>query len=289
MKLSVLMSVYSMEVPSNLRDCLESLANQTRPADEIVIVEDGPIGKALAAVIEDFRETLPIVSIHLQTNVGLGKALHTGLESCCGLYVARMDSDDICMPERFERQIAYLDSHPEVDVAGAAIAEFERHFSDAHTVRSTPTDGDSIRRYARWRNPLNHVTAVFRRSSVESVGGYRPSRGFEDYYLWTNMLARGYRLSNMEDILVYVRCGNGMLERRGGWAYLKAEIQFQRYLCELDFQSLWGAAACILVRGVVRLSPIFIRALCYRLFLRRSLNRLPHRSYPGTSPGFQSD
>jgi O104-antigen biosynthesis beta-1,3-galactosyltransferase len=267
-KLSVLMSVYEGEAPDYLRQSLQSLAAQTHPADEVVMVEDGPLSEPLRAAIDDFRAVLPIVSVPLPQCAGLGVALRAGMHACRGEYVARMDSDDISVPERFERQMAFLRAHPEADVVGGAIAEFDRDPGAPHSVRILPAGGLALLRFARYRTPMNHVTVVARKAAVLAAGNYEDGRNFQDYHLWARMLARGFRLRNLREVLVYVRCGNGMTARRGGLAYLKEEIEFQNYLRALGLQSAAGTLVNILIRGPVRLAPDRLRSLFYRSLLR---------------------
>jgi len=268
LRLSVLMSVYGKEQASNLCQCLDSLANQTLPAQEVVIVEDGPLGEPLLATIQAYRRLLPIVSLRLPINVGLGAALRAGLFACRGEYVARMDSDDICVPERFMQQMRFLEAHPEVDVVGGAIAEFKQDASAPKAIRLLPSAAAGIRRLARSRTPMNHVTVVFRKASVIRAGSYEPFRGFEDYHLWARMLTLGYHLHNLEDILVNVRCGNGMASRRGGWSYLKSEIAFQTFLRRMGLLDLAGSCWNIALRGPVRIVPNIVREFLYRSLLR---------------------
>jgi glycosyltransferase involved in cell wall biosynthesis len=284
MNLSVLMSVYEKETPDCLRQSLESLAAQSLAAGEVVLVEDGPLGKPLYAVIDHFRAILPIVSVPLPEHAGLGAALRVGLERCRGEYIARMDSDDISMPQRFERQMAFLRTHPEVDVLGSAIAEFDQDPAQPHSVRLLPAGGEALLRYARYRTPMNHVTVIARKAAIEAAGSYRASRYFQDYHLWARMLALGCRLHNLPDVLVYVRCGNGMHARRGGYRYLKEEIEFQSYLRGLGLQSAAGAVMNILIRGPVRLAPGRVRGLCYRFLLRGRA-----RNLEGVAPRFERD
>jgi len=179
-----------------------------------------------------------------------------------------MDSDDISVPERFQRQVDFLECNREADVVGSAIAEFDQDCSSPHSIRLLPTGGAALRRFAKSRTPMNHMTVVFRKASVVGSGNYESFQGFEDYHLWARMLTLGYRLHNMKDILVYVRCGNGMQGRRGGLAYLKAEIAFQSFLHKMGLLNGPGTLVNILMRGPIRLAPDSVRALCYSLFLR---------------------
>jgi glycosyltransferase involved in cell wall biosynthesis len=264
------MSVYAKESPAFFRQSLDSLAAQTLPADEVVIVEDGPLGEDLQSVIADYKSRLPIVSLRLPVNVGLGAALREGLNVCRGECVARMDSDDVCLPERFRMQMDFLERNPRVDVVSGTWAEFDEDPSRPHSLRSLPVDGPELLRYAKLRNPINHVTVVFRKASMLAAGSYQPFLDFEDYHLFARMLMLGYSLYNMKEILVNVRVGNGMLARRGGYSYFKREIRFQFFLRKLGLLTAAECARNILLRAPIRLTPPFVRALCYRLLLRKS-------------------
>jgi len=267
-RLSVLMSVYEKESPACLCECLDSLAMQTLPADEVVLVEDGPVGETLKATIDRYRKILPIMSLPLPAHVGLGAALRAGLHHCRGEYVARMDSDDIAAPERFEKQMKFLEANPEVDVVGGAIAEFNEDSSAPHSIRTLPVAGAALRHFARFRTPMNHVTVIFRKASVLAAGNYEASYCLQDYYLWARMLALGYVLHNLIEVLVYVRCGNGMQARRSGFAYAKEEIHLQGYLRKLGLLNAPGALLNMVMRVPIRLAASFVRAFCYRLILR---------------------
>ena len=268
MKLSVLMPVYHKESSTYLRQCLESLAFQALLADEIVIVEDGPLGKPLNAIIGAYKRDLPIVSLALPAHVGLGPALRAGLGICRGEYVARMDADDISFRERFQRQVKFLDSNREVDVVGSAIEEFGGNSNAPGAIRHLPASGRELLRFARIRNPLNHMTTMFRKDSVLAAGSYKPCPGFEDYHLWARMLMHGYCLHNMEEILVNVRCDNGMQSRRGGLAYLKQDVAFQLFLHKVGLITVPGCVRNIAMRAPIRLAPTFVRSIIYNLFLR---------------------
>lgn len=273
MKLSVLMSVYHRESPEFLGQCLASLAAQTAPADEVVIVEDGPLGAELEAVIRAAGQALPIVSVRLPVHGGLGAALRAGLDACRSELVARMDADDLSTPERFGRQLDFLERNPQVDVVGSAIAEFGSDPLAIAGVRRLPASGRPLLSFAKHRNPLNHVTVMFRRRAVLDAGSYRPCADFEDYHLWARMLRRGCRLHNLADVLVHVRCGNGMQRRRGGWSYLTREVAFQRFLYRIGLVSAKDGVGNVLVRAPLRLIPACLRSAFYLRFLRERAPR----------------
>ena len=135
MTFTVLISLYNKENPQFLRECLESLKNQTLPATEIVMVYDGTITSELEEVVAQFITFLPIKIIRLPQNVGLGKALNEGLKHCSYNWVFRMDSDDICLPNRFEKQVAFITQHPNVVLLSGYIAEFKDDKNTIHLPR----------------------------------------------------------------------------------------------------------------------------------------------------------
>ena len=281
-ELSVLMPVYKNESASFLRESLESLAVQTLPADEVVIVEDGPIGVGLRTVIAEYCAKLPIVVVELPRHVGLGLALRIGVERCSFDLIARMDADDICVPNRFERQMIFLNDHPSVDVLSASIREFDFDPALSISERRLPIAHDAIAAWAKRRNPVNHMTVMFRKKAVLAAGSYQHSAGFEDYYLWVRMLMKGAHFHNLEESLVLVRCGNGMQKKRGGVAYLYREIQLLQSFHQMGFLTNFELFTSILARVPVRLVPALIRARIYGTFLRR--NSLPSQPPTAISP-----
>lgn len=109
MPFSVILSIYYKESPLFLRESLDSLFSQTICPDEVILVKDGPIGDELDNVIDSYVTRYPYLKVlSLVTNRGLGKALNEGLKYCSHELVARMDTDDIAMPERFENSWLYL-------------------------------------------------------------------------------------------------------------------------------------------------------------------------------------
>jgi glycosyltransferase involved in cell wall biosynthesis len=274
MQFSVLMSIYHRDCAEHLDAALASISAQTIQPDQVVVVEDGPIDDSLRAILARYDKVLPLERVALPQNGGLGTALAAGLSHCTRDLIARMDSDDISLPQRFAVQLQFLQQHPEVAVLGGAIAEFANDPSSIHSVRSLPARGDKLKSFAKHRNPLNHMTVMFRRSAVLNAGGYQTAHGFEDYHLWARMLVKGYQLHNLEDPLVRVRCGNGMQSRRGGFRYVKQEIRFQLFLYEIGFISAFRMCWNLLVRTPVRMFPDKARALIYKRLLRKKASRL---------------
>lgn len=254
MKFSVLMSLYNKENPSYLDQCFQSLYIQTLPASEIVLVFDGPINADLLSTVSLWEKKLPIKVIKLESNVGLSKALNYGLKYCAFDLVARMDTDDICCRNRFEKQIQFMQSHQEVALLGAAIEEFDETMSKSLGVRFSRSEYDDIKKYCVVRNPFNHMSVVFRKRKIIEAGGYIDHPFMEDYNLWLRVIARGEQVYNINEVLVFVRTGESMIERRRGLSYVKSEFLISELKVNINIDSRLRAF-CILI---LRIAPRFL-------------------------------
>lgn len=269
MYFSVLLSVYYKERPVFLQECLDSILLQTLPPSEIVIVKDGPLTKALDRVIDEYKLKNSILRVvSLPVNQGLGKALNAGLPYCTYDVVARMDTDDIAKPDRFEKQMAYFECYPDVDVIGAWIDEFEGDPSHIVSVRKVPEKTKDIYDFAKWRNPVNHPVVAFRKKAVLEAGGYLHFPLFEDYYLWVRLLTKGVKFYNIQESLLYFRLSSGLFKRRGGWKYAIREFDFQNSIRKIGFISTSEFMANVWIRLVTRLLPNAFRKRVYEKFLR---------------------
>ncbi|MDC0495977.1 glycosyltransferase [Planktomarina temperata] len=216
---SVLMAVYSGEKPEYFWHALFSIASQTVKADEVVIIADGELTPELYEVMEDF-ETLPIVHREYSGTGRLGGALSMGIEVCSYEIVARLDSDDIAVSNRFEVQLARMLSH-DLDVIGCAVGEFSEDPKDIHSVRETPKRPS--KRQTTLRNPFNHTSVMYRKSSVLAAGNYRTCLFFEDWDLWLRLQQHGAVFENSSAVLVYQRTNTDFYSRRSGPNYSKIE------------------------------------------------------------------
>lgn len=268
-KFSVLMSLYYKESPAYLQDCFLSLQAQTLPADEIVLVFDGPVGEDLEAVVLKWYEKLPIVLVRLESNVGLGRALNHGLAECSNDWVFRMDTDDICLPERFERQVARIMSNPSLSLIGTQVMEFDGSPNNVVGVKSVPCRHEDILKFASRRNPFNHMSVAYKRSVVAGVGGYKHHMYMEDYNLWLRLLASGVEAENLSENLLLVRAGSSMLQRRRGWIYVKSEYELLQLKNRLGVSSLVNNYGSFVLRSISRLLPAWLLARVYS-FLRKN-------------------
>jgi glycosyltransferase involved in cell wall biosynthesis len=263
---SLLLPVYRGDVPAHLDAAFRSSVHeQLRRPDEVVVVQDGNVGPELASTLERLESSspVPVRRLRLSHNVGLAQALQCGLAACSHDVVARMDADDISLPHRFLVQMPVIEEG--ADLVGAAILEFEGNGRDTPGVlRVPPTQRGEIARTARWRNPFNHPTVVYRRSAVLSAGGYRELRFMEDYWVFTRMIANGAHVVNLADPLVRYRVDAGAYERKGGLRQLRSEVRLQRRLRSEGFTTLGQSARNVTVRGGYRLVPATVRRRAYR-------------------------
>lgn len=269
MKFSVLMSVYFKENPNFLDRALRSIyQEQIKKPDEIILVQDGILGQELLDVISNFEKEVGEVLkiIKLSQNIGLSKALEIGAKSCSFELIARMDSDDISMPTRFEEQVNFLGKNPQIDVIGTFISEFENDENEIYSNRILPTDTDELTLFARKRCPLNHVTVMMKKSMLEKVGGYGSFKGIEDYFLWGKMLIAGAKFANISHFLVKVRAGRAMILRRGGFDYAMMEFRLQKKFLEIGFIGFFEFIRNVAIRFPIRIMPKSLRELVYKAF-----------------------
>lgn len=267
---SVAMCVYGKDDPVWFTTALESIQNQTRRPDEIVLVVDGPVPAALDEIIRVCEENPLFSVLRLEKNQGHGRARELSLQSCTKDWIALMDADDISCPDRFEKQLSYIGDHPECDIVGGNITEFRGTPDQIVGQRVVPQVGEAIRNYARRRCPMNQVTVLFRKAAVEAAGGYIDWFCEEDYYLWLRMLEKHMVFANLPDILVNVRVGEDMYQRRGGWQYFASEYRLQNYMRERGMIGWprWGmnVAQRFILQVVM---PNRLRGLVFKCFARK--------------------
>lgn len=262
---SLLMPVYRGDHAAHFAKAFaSSVGDQTVKPSQVVLVQDGPVGDELAAAIDRVVESSPVpVTRHvIGENVGLARALDLGLTLCEHEIVARIDADDISLPERFARQLPVVEGG--VDLLGTGMFEF---LDDGGAIvgRRTPRTGhEEIARYARFHDPFSHPTVMYRRSAVERAGGYQPLGLMEDYWLFARMIDAGASVENLAEPLVMYRVGAGAYARRGGKAQWRSELQLQRALRRIRFTSRWEYVRNVTVRGVYRFVPERVRKLAYR-------------------------
>lgn len=214
MKTSLLMSIYHKNSVAELKRCFLSIHSQVYFPEEIVLVIDGPVGNALSKEIFSWVKILPLEIYWFKVNKGLANALNFGLKKCTHDWVFRMDIDDVCVKDRFIKQKTFIQSNLKIDVLGGNINTF-KNYPNLLPGRRVPYSEVNIRRYLRFRNPLNHPTILFNKQRILSIGGYPNARIGQDYLLWINAVYHDFKIRNIDEVLVYMQVNNDTLSRRG--------------------------------------------------------------------------
>lgn len=271
MKYSVLMTVYGKDNHEYFRIALLSMLNQTLKPDEIVLVKDGPITKELQSVIDELSDKYPniIVEVQLKENVGLGLALNEGLKLCKNEFIARMDSDDISLPERCEKQILEFEKNLKLDIIGCPVIEFIDNPSNSVGKRNVPLTNPDIHKYCRKRDPFNHPTVMYRKSKVEAVGGYSDLRKNQDTDLWIKMLSKGAVCSNLSEYLLYFRFDSNTYQKRKNWLNTKLLISIRWKACKNGFCSILDFLEVSIVQLAIYIMPLSFQKFVYSKILRR--------------------
>ena len=249
------------------------LVEQTVKPSEIVLVRDGQVTAELNSLINEYEvRYLDIFNIiRLEQNGGLGKALQLGVEKAKYDIIARMDSDDICLPNRFEVQLKYLNRHPEVDIVGGQMTEFIDMPENIIGERVVPCTNDEIYDYMKKRCALNHVTVMFRKEAVIKTGNYQDWFWNEDYYLWVRMMMAKCKFANVPEVLVNVRSGADQYARRGGMKYFNSEVRLQKYMLEHKMISWTRFIYNIAIRWTIQIAiPNNVRGWIFRIFARKN-------------------
>lgn len=272
---SVLLSTYYKERPEYFKAALDSIFTQTLPAPEVVLVCDGALTPELDSLITHYQREYPEILqvVRLEKNGGLGNALNEGLKHCSYDIVARMDTDDIAFPNRFERQITFLLAHPDIDVLSSSIDEFIHTPKEVISRRTLPEMHEDIVRFARYRCPVNHPAVVFRKSTIMRAGGYQHFPLFEDYYLWARVIMQGGQLHSLPEALLYFRMNHATLGRRRGWHYIHSDILLQKEFRKIGFISTGGYIRNLLFRIPPRLLPGPWLYSVYKQFLRKPIHK----------------
>ena len=305
LKFSVIISIYKSDVPELVRVALDSLLQQTLLPNEIVIVGDGPVPAELEQVVssfkcqvskirttpnpsfakggdlvpEDGKESLEtrnqkpetiVTYLPQEKNGGLGEAMRIAAEAAKYDYLARMDSDDICLPDRFEKQMKCFEEDPELSLVGGMITEFDGEPENIIAKRILPLEDAEIKRMMRGRCAVNHVTVIFKKADLMKSGNYQPFWKQEDHYLWARMMEHGCKFRNIPDVVVNVRSGKDQIARRGGLRFYKSVVRVFWYMYRHGLISFGYFLYICTVRGIVQvLMPNRLRTWVYLHLLRK--------------------
>ena len=271
---SVLMSVYYKEKPEWLDISIQSMLNQTIKTNDFVLVEDGPLTKELDEIVNKYTINNPNLFnvVKLKENVGLGSALKIGIENCKNELIARMDSDDIAVPERCQKQIEKFIKNDELAICGSNIIEFIDDIQNQQAYRKLPETDTDIKKYMKRRNPLGHPSVMFKKSKVLEAGNYRTYYLCEDYDMWVRMAQKNAKFYNIQEPLVYMRISEDFYKRRGGFKYLKSMLKFKNEQYRNGFYTTKDYIISSGAHIVMCIIPNRLRNVLYKKILRRNIN-----------------
>lgn len=266
---SVLMSVYCNEKPDFFKKSIESIFRQTKMTNDFVLICDGPLTDGLEQIIQFYCIRYPSLFrvFRIDKNVGLGRALNYGISKCKNELVARMDSDDISLCFRCERQLQIFNKQ-NVDIVSGFIDEFDGSENNVIGKRKLPEYNDDILEFAKFRCPYNHPCVMYKKSKVLKSGGYKHIFHLEDYYLWIRMILNGCIGYNIQESLLLMRGGREMYKRRSGLKYLINQIRLINFMRTNNMLNLTEYIKSIVLRVMAQLCPVGLKSMIYRIFLR---------------------
>lgn len=229
MRISVLLSLFSKENPAYFDRSMQSIwDDQTRKPDEVVLVEDGPITSELESLVTLWTERIPVMKvIKLEKNSGLAVALNEGAKHCDCDYIARMDTDDISLPDRFRLQEDFLSTHPECAVLGGGMIEFNDEEGELQP-RLMPQTTKEIKSAICKTSPFVHPSVFIKKDLFDNGLTYNPkSRRYQDLEYWFKILAAGYEVANIDKAIIKYRKDPYMYAKRNKTASTELKIAFK--------------------------------------------------------------
>lgn len=268
MRLSVIASVYSKEKPRYLFAALSSISEQSRLPDEVIIVIDGPVSSELSSVIDVWSHSFPneVIILRHSINKGLAVALNYALSHCTGSFIARVDTDDISLPDRFREQLNFLAVNPDVDVVGSNISEIDDTGAIIKRNVRFPEWNEQCRKFFSRRDPLAHPATMFRESFFHKAGLYDEQyvgeKNYEDTMLWYQGFKHGCKFANIQKDLIYFRRTQSFYSRRGG---IKKSLNFlvDRWRIVRDLKLGWPGYIYGLCYFILSILPSELKKIAY--------------------------
>ena len=269
---SVVICTYKNDQPHLLADALSSIHNQDLLPSEVILVQDGPITAEASVIISKFKIDLESKNISFKLhvfpeNVGHGKARRAGIDAASHDVIAICDADDVNLQHRFRIQYEYLYQNSKICAVGSHIQEYTNGKPFARKV--VPSNSEDLRRYCRFRCPINQMTVMFRRKDIMAVGGYQDYYHNEDYFLWIRLLNAGYQLANIPEVLVSANVDPQTYVRRGGFRYFRSELGIQILLLRYGMSNVAIFVVNVVIRIFIQLLiPSGLRQVVFKKFFR---------------------
>lgn len=250
---TVLMCTYFKDDPYLLKKSIKSVFNNSIKPNFFILTIDGPIPKLNEDIIKSISNKYSIQLNIIDKNIGLALALNNALKLVKTEWIARADSDDINLRDRFKKQLQYTNQN--IDVIGSNILEIDRFGKLPNLTKKIPLTNKEIRKYLELRNPINHMTAFYKTKLIKSIGGYPNIYLREDYALWAKVAEKGAVFHNIDENLVHVNGGGTLYSRRGGWKNALAEWKLQKLLYQCKIKPLILCIIHLFIRTFFLLLP----------------------------------
>ena len=271
-KIAVILPVYKKDKVEYLSIAIGSVVMQTYKDAQIYIGVDGPVGEDIEEYFKQLSNQNKITIVRFEENRGLACVLNDLLDICFKEgyeYIARMDADDISENIRFEKQMAYLEAHSEIDVVGGAINEIDEEGKSRGKTIVYPETPEECREFFSKRNPHAHPAVLFRKSFFDKLNGkkYRPEyRQNQDTMLWYDGMMAGTQHANIPDVVLRFRMTDTMFKkRRNGWAFAKKQFK-DRLMINKGLGYGFGADVYGFAMFCMLISPAWIKKIAYRVF-----------------------
>lgn len=270
---SVIISLHKSDNAVWFEQAWRSIVEQSAKPSVVYVTIDGDLTQEIETELSNLKKNDAHIDIVEVRHAGVnsrGILLGMAVEACATELIAIMDADDISHKDRFEKQLAVFSDDERLDVLGSAVEEICPNEPELKTLKSVPCDTEEINSYAKYRNPINNMSVMFKRSAVLAAGNYQHMPNFADYWLWVRMLVNGARFRNISEPLLTVRAGRSMLNRRRGINYAKSEIEFYRQCRNIRFLRGYEAFTVALLRVPLRLIPKALFEQLYRALRKRN-------------------
>lgn len=270
-KVAVILPVYKNDKVPYIKLSFDSILNQTYGNIHLYVGVDGPVEEDLKVCLQEYERDERISVEWFKENRGLAIVLNDLLDICFKAgyeYIARMDADDISMPNRIEKQMAFLQANPDIDIVGGAIEEIDENSNSRGKTIVYPKGPKECYEFFSRRNPHAHPAVLFRKSFFEKAGcKYRPEyRQNQDTMLWLDGMSKGTKHANLQDVVLRFRFTNSLFKkRRNGWAFAKKQLHDRKIINKtlgygLEATVFGYMMFCMLV------SPPWVKKLAYKVF-----------------------
>lgn len=267
MKFTVLLPIYQrQDLENKYESVIESIYSNSYLPDQVIILIDGLLNDGFYKKVFNSKVKFGLEIFEPKKRLGLSEILNQGILLSSNEWIVRADGDDINHKNRFEVLCRYMDK--DYHLIGSHVIEFNES-SGSKTIKKLPLERKAIKKYLKFRNPINHMSVAFKRSVVLKLGMYPHLYLKEDYGLWIKMIANNYKCINIPDALVTVTSDENLFKRRGGFNYIKSEFSLLKFKLDHKTGNIFELIPNFLIRVIFISAPNMIKGYIYKFYLRK--------------------